>query len=207
MRSLLVLSIVLTLGCQTSQPGAPSATRAVAQSVEVSLVNGSVPEQQTREQLRRLLERFDVGRWTYTQAVQIDEQAIPHSHPVLTLHTRHLDSDMQLLSTYVHEQMHWFVDANPAGEESAKAELRGLYPTLPVGFPEGASDLQSSYLHLIVNYLEYAALQRLAGKETARSVFDFWANDHYRELYRIVLKDEARIRELVGRHGLLPEGL
>jgi hypothetical protein len=42
----------------------------------------------------------------------IKERAIPHSHPVLTLNTRNLDSDDQLLSAFLHEQLHWYLDAH-----------------------------------------------------------------------------------------------
>ncbi|NMO20659.1 hypothetical protein HPC49_12335 [Pyxidicoccus fallax] len=201
MRSLLMLFMVIGLGCRS----APPARRTAA--IDIALVHDSVPEQQTREQLRRLLEQFDVSPWLYTRTIQIDERAIPHSHPVLTLHTRHLAQDMQLLSTFVHEEMHWFLDERAEATQRAMAELRELYPTLPVGFPDGARDLESSYLHVLVNALEYAAMQRVAGRDTATRVLDFWVNDHYRALYRIVLKDEARIRELLVRHGLVPEGL
>ncbi|NTX16142.1 hypothetical protein HUA76_35770 [Myxococcus sp. CA056] len=207
MRALLMLSVSLTLACQTSPSVAPSERRTASPRLEIILANDSVPEQKTREQLRRLMERFEVDPWIYTTAVRIDERSIPHSHPVLTLHARHLGNDMHLLSTFVHEQMHWFLDANKTKTERAMATLHSLYPTLPTGFPEGAEEVESSYLHVLVNYLEYAALQRVTGKEAARSVFDFWANDHYRALYRIVLKDEARIREVVAQHGLMPEGL
>ncbi|WAM27029.1 hypothetical protein [Myxococcus sp. NMCA1] len=207
MRVILMLSVGLTLACQTSPPVAPSERRTASPPLEITLANDSVPEQKTREQLRRLLEKFEVDPWIYTNTVRVNERSIPHSHPVLTLHTRHLDNDMHLLSTFIHEQMHWFLDANRTKTERAMAALHGLYPTLPTGCPEGAVDVESSYLHLLVNYQEYAALQNTAGKETARSVFDFWANDHYRALYRIVLKDEALIREVVAQHGLMPEGL
>lgn len=47
----------------------------------------------------RILASYDLRRYTFTYQVIIDEKAIPHSHPVLTLHTRHLGSDEQLLST------------------------------------------------------------------------------------------------------------
>lgn len=39
--------------------------------------------------------------------------AIPYSHPVLTLHTRHLKDDLALLSTFVHEEYHWYETAHP----------------------------------------------------------------------------------------------
>jgi len=48
----------------------------------------------------RILASYDLSRYTFTYQVIIDEKAIPHSHPVLTLHTRHLGSDEQFLSKF-----------------------------------------------------------------------------------------------------------
>src|SRR4030095_16195983 len=77
--------------------------------IEISLKNNSREESQTRDQLQRLLKTYDLSKWTFTKSILIDEKAIPHSHPILTLHTRHLKDDDLLLSTFVHEQLHWFL--------------------------------------------------------------------------------------------------
>src|SRR5215470_6516498 len=85
-------------------------TTAAAQGpIDITLAHNSATEQQTRDQLQRLLKAYDVSAWIYTKAVAIDDRAIPHSHPVLTLHTRHLKDDALLLSTFVHEQFHWLL--------------------------------------------------------------------------------------------------
>jgi hypothetical protein len=55
----------------------------------------------------RFLDKYDLTPWLFTRAVVIDDDATPHSHPVLTLHTRHLRDDLLLLSTFIHEQSHW----------------------------------------------------------------------------------------------------
>src|SRR5437016_4838784 len=76
--------------------------------IEIKLLHGSKPESETREQLVRLLKTYDLAKWTFTKSVIIDQESIPHSDPVLTLSTRHLRDDELLLSTYIHEQLHWF---------------------------------------------------------------------------------------------------
>jgi hypothetical protein len=43
-------------------------------------------ERQTEEQFQHLLSCYDLRKYTFTGKVVIDEQSIPHSHPVLTLH-------------------------------------------------------------------------------------------------------------------------
>ena len=74
----------------------------------ISLRHGTVAEQATQRQLEKLFDEYDLSPWLFTQAVVIDEDAVPHSHPVLTLHTRHLKDDLLLLSTFIHEQSHHY---------------------------------------------------------------------------------------------------
>src|SRR5262245_18616039 len=95
--------------------------------LEISLKQGSRREAQTKEQLERLLKTYDVSRWIFTKSIVIDERAIPHSHPVLTLHARHLQDDELLLSTFVHEQFHWFLVQNEKDSDDAIKELRALF--------------------------------------------------------------------------------
>jgi hypothetical protein len=170
--------------------------------LEVSLAHESPAEQRTREQLSRIARQYDLSRWIRTHVIRIDENAIPHSHPVLTLHTRHLDDDDLLLSTFLHEQMHWHLDEKRDATLAAVAELRQRFPVLPVGFPDGARDAQSSYEHLLVNHLEHTALRAIRGPVVAQRVFEFWTTDHYRALYRIELNHETDIARIVEREGL-----
>lgn len=158
----------------------------------------------TKEQLARLLEAYDVSPWLYTTRIAIDATAIPHSHPVLTLHTQHLGDDHHLLATFLHEQLHWYLMTRPEpAVAGAFEELRGTFPEAPVGFPEGGEDEESTYLHLIVNYLELEALTAALGSALARSVIEFWTGDHYRWIYRMVLERGEEIRGILERHELL----
>jgi len=168
----------------------------------VSLAHDRDDERATREQLLRVLDAHDASRFVFTHTVVIDDEAIPHSHPVLTLHARHLDDDDLLLSTFVHEQAHWWLEAHPAQTEVAVAELRAAFHTLPVGFPDGAQSERSSYEHLIVDHLEHVALRCLVGETRAAHAFAFWETDHYRALYAIERAHEAEIDAIVSRHGL-----
>ena len=116
--------------------------------MEMTLAHGPGTEAQTRDQLQRLLKTYDLSGWTGTRNVLIDQDAIPHSHPILTLHTRHLKDDLALLSTFVHEEYHWYETAHPQETAAAIAELKTAYPHVPVDGQDGASDEQSSYLHI-----------------------------------------------------------
>jgi hypothetical protein len=184
--------------------GLASSALAASPHVSISLKNRDAKEGATQSQLERLLSQYDLTPWIFTTSVVIDEDSIPHSHPVLTLHTRHLKDDDLLLSTFVHEQAHWFFDQHHEDAAKAVAELRGLYPSIPVGFPEGSNDSDGNYEHLIVIYLEDEADRKLLGELRAWQVMSFWSQDHYTWLYRTVLKDRARLRDLVRKHHLDP---
>ncbi|HEV2915298.1 MAG TPA: hypothetical protein VGX92_18610 [Pyrinomonadaceae bacterium] len=149
--------------------------------LEITLKNNDQAERQTRQQLHRLLSAYDVSNWVFTRKVVIESgfNVIPHSHPVLTLSTRHLKDDELLLSTFVHEQLHWYLGEKAKEAEEADKELRSIFPKVPVGFPEGGKDEDSTYKHIQVCYLEYRAIKTLLGELKARQVMDFWATDHY----------------------------
>jgi len=186
-----MLTLLLFLGLSFAQP------------VAIQLKNGSDAEQRKKQELKRILASYDLSRYTFAYQVIIDEKAFPHSHPVLTLHNRHLGSDEQLLSSYVHEQVHWYLDAHRAQTEVAENELRKLYLKVPVGYPEGAQDEESAYLHLIDCYLEMKADQRLMGAERAKKVVDFWAGDHYTWVYKTVIRDEKTILGIIEKQHLV----
>jgi hypothetical protein len=171
--------------------------------IDITLKRGSKGEVQTKDQLQRLIKTYDLAKYIFTKSVLIDEESIPHSHPVLTLSTRHIRDDELLLSTFVHEQAHWFLTQNHKNTEEAKKELRVMFSKVPVRFPEGATDEESTYLHLIVIYLEYRAGRELLGELKARQIMDFWATDHYTWIYKTVLERTREIGNIVFKHKLI----
>jgi hypothetical protein len=173
-------------------------------NLEITLKHGTPEEARTRDQLRSLLATYDVTRWIYTTSIVIDERAIPFSHPVLTLHTRHAKDDDLLLSTFVHEQFHWFLAERREPTELAIADLRKLFPTVPAGGTAGARDEGSTYLHLLVCYLEQQADIRLLGELRAKQVMDFWATDHYTWVYRTVIDRSMEIGQVIRERKLIP---
>lgn len=173
-----------------------------AQSVTIQVKHGTDAELRTKAQLERILASYDLSKYTFTRSVIIDEKSIPHSHPVLTLHTRHLGQDDLLLSTYVHEQLHWYLDAHHELTEAAEQDLRKLFPKVPIGYPEGSPDAEGDYLHLMDCYLEMIADRKLMGAQRAAKAMGFWAGDHYTWVYQTVIRDEAKIRSVVERQHL-----
>jgi hypothetical protein len=168
--------------------------------VHFELKHDSERERRTKAELQRIMESYDLAAYSFTEKVVINETAIPHSHPVLTLHTRHLGSDDQLLSAYLHEQLHWYLEANAEQTLKAEGKLREIYPVVPVGYPDGAQDKESTYLHLIDCYLEIQADRELIGSERTDRVIS--SIDHYLWVYRTIIKDEGKIAAIVRSSGL-----
>lgn len=175
-----------------------------AQQVRLSIVtvHESASELETRAQLERLMSQYKLVPWQFTNQVVIDDRAIPHSHPILTLHTRHLHQDDQLLSTYLHEQLHWYFSAHEPETEAAEHDLMKLFPDAPVGYPDGGEDLESTYLHLLVCFEEEQADIALLGPQRAKQTMEFWAGDHYRWIYRTVLVSGSKIEAVLKAHKL-----
>lgn len=186
----------LLLACAHAPPIVPSSP-----DVHLALVHDTTDERQTKAQLESLFARYDLSPWRFTSEIAIDEQSTPHSHPVLTLHTRHLKDDLLLLSTYIHEQSHWCFEANPAETVATVGELEPLFPGLPVGFPDGAMDAKSSYEHLMVIAFEWRGLRSYVGELASRQAMEFWSKDHYRAIYAAVLADPSRVWTVLDRHG------
>lgn len=111
------------------------AVAAATPPLRIHLQNASAKEKAAEQQLRRLAAQHDLGPWVQTTDLVIEQGAIPHSHPVLTLNTRHLDDDGLLVSTFIHEQAHWWLASHERETIAAVAELKSRYPTLPVGYP------------------------------------------------------------------------
>jgi hypothetical protein len=183
------------------QTGAAPAGTFGQQVLEIRTASGTPLEEHGREQLRRLIATYDVDRWLFTRTVQIQSRVIPHSHPTLTLNTQYIQNDTAQLATFLHEQFHWYLSAKPdSAMHELRAELRSRYPNAPDRGPEGARDLDSTYLHLMVCTLEYEATAAVFGREVARRTLESWR--HYTWVYRTVLADNEELVKLLERHGV-----
>jgi hypothetical protein len=173
-------------------------------TLDISLPHNSEKELRTKQQLESLLKEYKVSKWIFTKKIIIDEQErIPHSHPVLTLNTANVNRDSSfLLSSFIHEQIHWFEEAHSGQTEKAKAELKRLFPDAPAGPPDGARDLDSTYLHLIVCYLEYEGMKELVGQEKAKEVIQVLSQYFYKWIYRTVLSEGSKIKTVVEKYNL-----
>jgi hypothetical protein len=146
--------------------------------------------------------KYDLARWAYTDRVIIQSDAIPHSHPVLTLGTMFTVRSLAgFVSTYLHEQLHWYVSDHP-GTFKAMDDLKAMYPAVPGRDGGGANDEPSAYLHLIVNWLELAALRIAAPDEAGDVIKELLASPVYPWIYREVTENAEAIEQTLRQHGL-----
>ena len=157
-------------------------------------------EEQTAEQLKNLIGTYDLSKYTFTREVVIDRGAMNHAFPELTLNVRFADAPDDLLSSYIHEQLHWYLRNHDSQQKAAISELRQMYPTAPVGLPEGAESAYSTYGHLVDCYLEIEADRQLMGPERTMTVVK--NKGHYTWIYDTIFRDEARIAGVVDAHQL-----
>jgi hypothetical protein len=170
------------------------------QAIRIDLARQSGREQQTKARLEQVIASYDLSKFTFTHRVIIEERAINHAFPVLTLNARFADSGDDLLSSYLHEQLHWYLREHSAQQQDAIAELRRMYPNAPVGLPEGAETAYSTYGHLVDCYLEIQADRQLIGPERTKAVIN--NKGHYTWIYETILRDESRIAAVVVGHRL-----
>lgn len=169
--------------------------------INISLHAGTESEQKAKKQLEEILQQYDLSSWIFTQEVMIQAKVIPHSHPVLTLNTRYLGNNEGQLASFLHEQIHWFVDADSVSTSKVIQEFRGMYLEVPVRGGEGARSEYSTYLHLLVCWLEFDALRQFIGEKKARTMLA--ESTFYRWIYKQVLEEGDRLEAVIRKHGML----
>lgn len=172
--------------------------------VRVETATEHPDEERTRALLERLLAEHDTSAWEYTDRVVVEHLAVPRSHPVLTIGTHFIvRTAMGVLTTYLHEQIHWYLVERGNDADFAIQELRALYPEVPDHDHGGASDDRSTYLHLVVNWLELESLRIVAGSERAdQTLLQAVDGPVYGWIYRRVFEDHDLIGDAVRRHRL-----
>ncbi|MDZ7790867.1 MAG: hypothetical protein U5L08_10325 [Xanthomonadales bacterium] len=169
---------------------------------EIHLAGVNEREKKVAEVLIDLSQKHDLSPWLFINRVRIESGVIPHSHPILTLNTRYIEKSTQLLAVFLHEQIHWFLAApeNRKQMKDALSELRRMYPEVPNARNGGAASDYSTYLHLLVNWLEFDALSKLLGQSEAQEVIA--KRDIYEWIYGRVLEDSSQLKSIATRHDL-----
>ncbi len=172
--------------------------------MRIETATGSESEERTKRLLVELLENYDTSRWHFTDHVIIDENALGHSHPVLTLGTTFpVRSRIGVISLFLHEQIHWYLAGKPGACSAAQEELRRMYPEVPDASNGGARDECSTYLHLIVNWLEIEVLRAVVGTDDAEETLQAARYGRvYQWIYSRVAEDGEAIGNVIRKHGL-----
>lgn len=165
---------------------------------------GSRAELAMKDLIERLLREHDLSAFAFTHRVRIDERAVPHSHPTLTLSTRFMVRTVDgVLADFLHEQLHWFVAEHRPEARRAARQWREMFGALPRRRHGGARTRRSTRLHLTVNWLEYEALACVLGRTRATETIAAKADGKiYPWVYRQVLDRHRPIGHVLREVGL-----
>jgi hypothetical protein len=191
MSRLFLLFVIAISACSTAPHISPA--NAEIEKIEIGYDISDLNE--TKAVLESLLVKYDLKKYIFTRKINLQTMAIPHSHPVLTMNTRERKRPDFLLATLLHEQMHWYLDSRPEETNHILAQLKQQYVKIPRGFPQASEEDESTYLHLLVNWLELKALEDIIGGTEARKVLG--GKDYYIWIYKTVLKDEEKIGSII----------
>jgi hypothetical protein len=173
--------------------------------ITIDLATARRGAERVRHMLLDLRTRFDLAPYEYCRQIRIAPTEIPYSHPQITLNSW-VEDDLGLLSMYLHEQMHWYVTwyshAHAAQWRALFEKLRQQYPDPPAAGAGGANDAFSTFLHLIVNWLEIDTVSRFIDRD--RVAGHVGSLHFYRWIYRTVIDDYAWLETLYREHALLP---
>ena len=158
-------------------------------------------EELIKAKLEAILLKYDLEPYIYTKEILVRDSMIPHSHPVLTLGTRDT-SEALIISTFIHEQMHWYSLSKNEAFEDLMVEIKQMYHAVPVQLPEGGGTEESTYLHIAINYLEYKNLKLVLGDQKTVEVMAHLKTHHYTWIYETVEKDYQKLETLFNKYNL-----
>jgi hypothetical protein len=190
-------------------PMAPKAKPSTASApfrIDTDLEVAEREADRVRTWLEALRRRHDLSRYEYTRHVRVVPASATYSHPILTLGTRFTETEDQLLATYLHEQMHWYlyllggIDTDPIAPFFD--ELVRRYPDAPTSLPDGARNYDQTYAHLVINWLELQVTSEFIGRTRAFALAN--TTYGYRWIYRTVVRDWDALEGLLRDNGLVP---
>jgi hypothetical protein len=162
--------------------------------LHINLITNNHREQKVKEILLKLLNKYDLNKYIITKTINIQSRVIPHSHPILTLNTISFD-EHYVLSVFIHEQMHWYYNNRKDEFKNILSKLKKEYKNIPCELPLGARNKKSTYLHIIINFLEYKALISILGKKESKKIL--LSKPYYTWVYKIIVKDYTKLSKLI----------
>ncbi|HXH32417.1 MAG TPA: hypothetical protein VNJ01_16580 [Bacteriovoracaceae bacterium] len=188
--------LIFLLGCSTPQP---------EQLPSDLVISEKEPSRWTalvKQNLIHLAQVHHLEPFLYTRRIRVVPDEVSHSKPVLTINTRFAERPPQLLAILLHEQLHWWVDKNARNYRRASDELKKIYPSVPVY----RNNRESTYVHLVVCYLEFRALWYYLGEPEARRILTEIMNKDklYPWVYSQVLSKTGHLKKIIERNALVP---
>lgn len=157
----------------------------------------------TKQNLLHLAQVYDLSPLLFTKQVNVNTNAKTHSHPILTLNTHYSEHPNRLLSQFLHEELHWWIEIKKVEVDKAIKELVKIYPKVPVAKNEKA---YSTYQHLIICFIELKTLSAYLGDKEARAVLNYKMkkDKNYPWVYSQVLNKDFALRKVIDKYKLLP---
>lgn len=172
--------------------------------MEILELNPNEQTELTKEALLFYSQNYDLTPFLYTKIIHISSDGTSHSHPILTLSTKSSHYPERVLSTFLHEQFHWWVnEANDNDFKNLMMDLKTLYPELPETGVSSSSF--STYLHLIICWLEFNGTANLIGKDKAEKVIQSY--EIYEWIYGQVLDNSTVLEKILRRHNFIPTSI
>lgn len=197
-----IIALILLMNTSVNQNAIKATTK---DGVEITIESETGDEREivAARKLKSILEKYELKDWIFSTRVMISNDGLPHSHPVITLTTEseYFDNPQSQLATFIHEQLHWYEEENLKRIKAAIKDLKKMYKDVPVGGGQGARSEYSTYLHLIVGWLEYDATVELYGEKVANQLLN--EKDHYRWIYGTIENDKIKIGEIIDSNHLM----
>lgn len=168
--------------------------------MEISTKNKSEKEEAMVSLVQQLEKEYDFP--IFTEKILVEEGSVPHAYPILTLNTR-VSDPREVLSTLIHEQLHWFAQDNPRHkeamdylkqhyEDNGECNKSGTYP-------------DSFWEHIIVCWNTRNILQQLLPEEDIQYVYSQW--QAYPKTEKLVADNFTKIeKELTNLDMIAPAG-
>ncbi len=174
-----------------------STVSGIAQNLTVITTNQTGTEESTKARLQEVLQEYNINKWLFKDSVRIVDNQIPHSHPIITLNSRP-QTDLSLLGTLIHENIHWILLSKERNMNAAIVEIKQKFTTIPDG--QNAGSQSSTYLHLLVNYLEFDGISQIANQRAAIAIFE--RRKYYKWVHKTVIQNIDYFEKLVIKHNL-----
>ncbi len=200
-----LFSLIVILNVFTACTTAPEPKRVYEDVIEITEINPNRLTALTKQNLFHLAKVYDLKPFLYTKQIHVQSYVVPHSHPILTINTRHAERPQHLLATWLHEEFHWWSGNNRVNNDRAIVQLKKLFPNIP----GGSVSARSTYLHLIICYLEFRALVHYLGEKEAREIVQelIEKDKLYPWVYTQILGKNPGIGKIIVANKLLPSPL